>query len=51
MLKQPKNVNETLQTSNITFQRRYVFFEVTVTQIANNWKEMNELTVTVTQKI
>ena len=32
-----------------------VFFELTVTvhvtQIANNWKEMNELTVTVTQKI
>ena len=30
-----------------------VFFEltVTVTQIANNWKEINELTVTVTQKI
>ena len=23
---------------------------VTVTQIANNWKEMNELTETVTQK-
>ena len=30
-----------------------MFFEltVTVTQIANNWKEMNELTVTATQKI
>ena len=24
---------------------------VTVTQMVNNWKEMNELTVTVTQKI
>ena len=37
----------------IIIELRPVFFEltVTVTQIANNWKEMNELTVTVTQKI
>ena len=47
-------INEKIATTSalpVVMQSAFFELTVTVTQIANNWKEMNQLTVTVMHKI